>query len=364
MSSARLMMHPNVLGRLLAVMMLWWNSAVTIMADEPTAAEGGASPPDAAVTDTAPATIASQDSPTPPLPAKISTTGRRIAIVLCGHPGDSDHVALFQSAAEKIRTGLTMHYEFRPENVHVFSGEDADTAEEADGDLSNDPSPSEPLAAISEGTPITAGKPATKEVIAAQLQTLKEQLTAEDSLFVIVIGHTYFESNLAWYNLHGPDIHQKEFAELFQGMKAREQVFFVTIPCSGFYIRTLSGTGRFVISATESDLEINETLCPHVLAEMLSNSAKTEWDLDADRQLSLFEFYIALCRGVADRYVDESLISTEHALLDDNADGKGSELQLHYLTEDQGGLPKNRQRPDLIQGRDGKAASQLRFTSF
>ena len=48
----------------------------------------------------------------------------------------------------------------------------------------------------------------------------------------------------------------------------------------------------------------------------------------------------------------------------DNADGKGSELQLHYLTEDQGGLPKNRQRPQITEGRDGMAASKLRLASY
>ena len=89
-----------------------------------------------------------------------------------------------------------------------------------------------------------------------------------------------------------------------------------------------------------------------------------DWDLDSDKQISLFEFYIALCRGVADRYIDETLISTEHALLDDNADGKGSELQQHYLTEDQGGLPTNRQRQKLTEGRDGMASSKLHITSY
>ena len=288
-----------------------------------------------------------------PAAAKDSQTGRRLAIVLCGHPGDQDHIELFRGSVEKIRTGLTTHYQFLPENIHVFIGEDAAEGAADAGD-----------AAAEKLEPANATASATSEVIASHLQTLKGQMTVDDRLFVIVIGHTYFENNHAWYNLHGPDIEQKEFATLFDGLPAKEQVFFITIPCSGYYIRTLSRPGRVIITATESDLEVNETLCPHVLADVLNSAPLAEWDLDSDKRVSLFEFYIALCRAVADRYIDETLISTEHAQLDDNGDGKGTELQQHYLTEDQGGLPKNRQRQQLVEGRDGMAASKINITSF
>lgn len=282
-----------------------------------------------------------------------ASASRRIAVIICGHPGDADHVELFQGSVENIRTGLAAHYEFAPVDIHVFHGDEVD----ADSDQESNDSSIEPSA-------IALAMPATKEIISAELQNLKTTITENDRLFVIVIGHTHFENGLAWLNLHGPDVQQKEFAAMFEGIAAKEQVFVITNPCSGYYIKPLSRPGRVIISATESDLEVNETLCPHALADMLSEAPLAEWDLDADKHLSLFEFYIVLCRGVADRYVDETLIATEHAQLDDNADGKGTELQLHYLTEDQGGLPKNRQRQQLTEGRDGVAASKLRLASY
>lgn len=292
------------------------------------------------------------------------SASRRIAVIICGHPGDADHVELFQGAVEKIRTGLAAHYQFAPVDIHVFNGDeedaDADPAAQAtatDSDLDSNESAVEPAA-------IASSIPATKEIISAELQNLKTTITENDSLFVIVIGHTHFENSLAWLNLYGPDVQQKEFAAMFEGIAAKEQTFLITSPCSGYYIKPLSRPGRVIISATESDLEVNETLCPHALADLLSAAPLAEWDLDTDKSLSLFEFYIALCRGVADRYIEETLIATEHAQLDDNADGKGTELQLHYLTEDQGGLPKNRQRPQLTEGRDGFGASKLRLASY
>lgn len=278
-------------------------------------------------------------------PVASSTAGNRFALILCGHPGDSDHVEPFRATVEKIRAGLADHYQYSADNIHVLSGGDEPDDEDST-------------------TPEDASRPATKENIVAEVALLKEKLTDTDSLLVVAIGHTFFDNNQAWFNLHGPDIQQKEFAELFRDVKAKEQVFLITIPCSGYYIRELSAPGRIVITATETDLEVNETLCPHVLGDMFSQAPVSKWDLDADKQLSVFEFYIALCRGVADRYTDETLIATEHGLLDDNGDGRGSELQQHYLTEEQGGLPKNRQRPTLVEGRDGMAASKVRLATF
>jgi len=272
-----------------------------------------------------------------------NSTGRRIAVIIVGHPGDSDHAALFKSSLEKIRTGLESHYGFHADDIHVFSGEP---------DEENSPDAATP------------DKPATRDSIAAELLTLKTGISADDSVFVIVMGHTHFENNLAWLNLPGPDLQQKEFAELFQGFQAKEQVFIITIPCSGYYIRNLSGPGRYIISATEADLEVNETLSPHALADLISAEPNPEWDLDKDQKFSLFEFYIALCQNVATRYSDETLIATEHGLLDDNGDGRGTELQMHFLSEEQGGLPKNRQRQTLTEGRDGMSSSGLQLTEF
>jgi len=310
--------------------------------------------------------------------------GRRIAVIIQGHPGDADHAELYRSSMEKIRGGMIAHYGFLPDDVHVFSGDGE--ANEEDGNAVQEPVTAGDAETVSstaaaglpeaeqiasaatpEVPPATATlslatpKPATRESIANELLTLKTSISADDSLFIVVMGHTHFENNLAWFNLPGPDLQQKEFAELFQGFQAKEQVFIITIPCSGYYIRTLSGPGRYILSATEADLESNETLNPHALADLMSIAPNPEWDLDTDKKFSLFEFYIALCRGVADRYTDETLLATEHGLLDDNGDGRGTEIQAHYLSEEQGGLPKNRQRQKLSEGRDGMASSRLQL---
>src|SRR5439155_17698298 len=100
----------------------------------------------------------------------------------------------------------------------------------------------------------------------------------------------------------------------------------------------LAAKGRIVISATEADLEVNETIFPLALAEVLATPpALTDFDVKHDGNLTLFDLYIAVARNVAERFKSDEQLSTEHSLLDDNGDGRGSELQIDYLTVEQGG---------------------------
>jgi hypothetical protein len=145
------------------------------------------------------------------------------------------------------------------------------------------------------------------------------------------------------------------------GLEAREQVFFIGIPASGFYIKPLSAKKRVVISATEADLEVNETLFHLSLADVLANPPEpAEFDVDHDGNRTLFDLYIVLARSIAKRYADDELLSTEHAMLDDNGDGRGTELQIDYLPVEQGGRAKEGKRPPPIrENADGALSMRI-----
>jgi hypothetical protein len=90
-----------------------------------------------------------------------------------------------------------------------------------------------------------------------------------------------------------------------------------------------------VVSATEPDLETNETLFPSSLARLLETFPEDSvHDVDKDGVYSLLDLYLAVALDVARRYSEEMLLATEHAQLDDNGDGRGSELQLQYYAEE------------------------------
>ena len=244
--------------------------------------------------------------------------GTKRALILCGLPGDKAHRKPFAETVEKLRQTLLAKYGFAGPDVHVQFG-----------------------GPVAEGEgPVLSGVrgQGTREEIEAEAAELRKELKPEDTLWVIVMGHSYYDGKHSHFNIPGPDINEQEFGKLFADLAPREQVFFITIPTSGYYIKPLSAKGRVVISATEADLEVNETIYPMALAEVLASPpAASEFDADHDGNLTLFDLYIAVARNVIERYLKDEFLPTEHALLDDNGDGRGTELQIDYLTEAQGG---------------------------
>jgi hypothetical protein len=267
--------------------------------------------------------------------------GTKRALIICGHPGDKDHRDKFAVTVVKLHQALVERYGFPPSQIRVQFG-----APVAEGDG--------PLLAGPRGG-------ATREEIEAAAAELREALQPEDTLWVVVMGHSHYDGKHSFFNIPGPDLQEQEFGKLFAGLDCREQVFFITIPTSGYYIKPLSAKGRVVISATEADLEVNETLYSVALADVLATPpAPADFDADRDGRLTLFDLYIAVARNVVARYLDEELLPTEHSQLDDNGDGRGTEVQMDYLTEKQGGRAKEgKPPPPRKENADGALSARI-----
>ena len=186
---------------------------------------------------------------------------------------------------------------------------------------------------------------------------MRKRLVPEDTLWVIVLGHAHYDGRHSYLNIPGPDLDERAFAKLFEDLKGREQVFFITTAASGFYLKPLAGAGRIVITATEADQEVNETLFPHALADVLAAPSEGI-DRDKDGKISVFELYLAVVADVMKRYVADENLPTEHAKLDDNGDGHGSELQESYLSPELGGRAGQKAEPKLGPKDDGALASK------
>ena len=172
-------------------------------------------------------------------PSSVATqAGTKRALIICGLPGDAEHHKTFAETTGKLREGLSKNLGFDFSNIVVMFG---DEPKESDEDY------------------IKAAERATREELENTTRRICEASGTDDALWVIVLGHSHYDANHSWINLPGPDINEFEFAKLFSGLKAREQVFFLTIPTSGFFIKPLSAKERIVISATEEAWETNET---------------------------------------------------------------------------------------------------------
>lgn len=244
-------------------------------------------------------------------------TGVRRALILCGLAGDEEHRKLFADTVEMLATGLTKHHGFAAENIRTLWGDEAQGK---------------------DGPAVAASQPATRESIAETAGQLVAASQPEDGLWVFVLGHAHYDNRLSWINLQGPDLSHIEFGKLFVGLPCREQVFFITTPVSGFFARSLSAPLRVVITATEADHEVNETIFPHKLARNLAEPpALKEFDVNEDGQATLFDLYLLTAKQTLEDYAANEFLATEHALIEDNGDGRGTEVQVDYFAEDLGG---------------------------
>jgi len=280
---------------------------------------------------------ATADDPRSSPGAPAAAAGTRRALIVCGLPGDDDHRKLFAGTVEKLHKALTERYGFAASEVLVRFG-----VEKVSGDG--------PALAAARGL-------SNREGIAADVDELRKRLGADDTLWVIVLGHAHYDGRHSHLNIPGPDLDELAFAKLFDGLKVREQLFFITTPASGFFIKPLAASGRIVITATEPDQEVNETLFPLALADVLA-APPDGIDRDKDGKISVLELYLAVVGDVMKRYVDAENLPTEHAKLDDNDDGRGSELQDIYLPPELGGRAGKAREAKIGPKDDGALASK------
>lgn len=263
------------------------------------AAVGVFAQPDAAVPDAAGPDASSTDRPAAQATDRpAEPAGERKVLILVGLPGDEAHATLFQQTVRAWQTWLTEQLGCNPENILLLSG--------------RDPSP-EPNRS-----------PATQEAIQQHVEQWKKGLQPGDSLWVFLLGHANDFENRAYFHLPGPDLDDRRLGAIFADVSCREQVFWLTHACSGMFLKALSKPGRVVITATTPEAEINETEFPQALAAVITRDPHT-LDTDQDQRISLREVFDATVREVDMIFQSDMRTPTEHALLDDNGDGQGTE---------------------------------------
>ncbi len=274
-------------------------------------------------------------------PAATNSIGTRRALIVCGLSGDAAHRKLFVETTTKLHEALSRQWGFAAGDVQLLFGD-----ESQDSDIE----------------PLKSAHRSTREELEQAVAKLRERLHPDDALWVIVVGYSHYDGKYSWLNLPGPDIHQLDFAKLFNGLTAAQQVFVITTPTSGYYIKPLSAKGRVVMTATETDWETNETEFPHELARVLSAPPPAkDFDIDGDGVVSLFDLYVTTTRNLAQSYLEREFLATEHPLLDDNGDGRGTEVQIDFLTVEQGGRakPKKTAASSTLTTSDGGFAKTI-----
>ena len=176
------------------------------------------------------------------------------------------------------------------------------------------------LAEPTEGGPMPDGR-ATREEIDKAIDRVAKAASPDDVVFVTLIGFGSFDGRAAKFNLPGPDMTAADFNTVLRKLPTKQLVFVNTASSSGPFVEALSGPGRTIITATRNGAEQYATLFGGYFVDALTGE---DADADKNRRVSMLEAFRYAKAEVAKAYEREGLLSTEHALLDDNGDKEGS----------------------------------------
>ena len=168
------------------------------------------------------------------------------------------------------------------------------------------------------------GPPAVKstlEEIRTALAELARRVRPGDDLFVLLIGHGSATGSGSRLNIPGPDLTADALRDALEEIRTRYTVVVNGASSSAPFIDALSGPGRVVVTATKSGAERLSTVFPEHLLDALMAQAG---DLDKDGRVSVLESFVYARNKTAEWYDGQGLLATEHALLDDNGDGRGT----------------------------------------
>jgi len=170
---------------------------------------------------------------------------------------------------------------------------------------------------------VKTGEQGTAENVRKVIGDLKKQLTRDDLLIIILLGHGTFDGDVAKFNLVGPDLTANEWNSLLAGISSR-LVVVNTTEASFPFLERLSGPNRIVITATDSAAQKYATVFPEFFAKAMGEASS---DLDKNGRTSIFEVFSAASAAVKQYYEQKGQLTTERSLIDDNGDGVGREAE-------------------------------------
>lgn len=177
----------------------------------------------------------------------------------------------------------------------------------------------------------------TKEAVETALTEIAGRVEPDDQVFIVLIGHGSYRSGESRFNLPGPDLTADEFAALLERFDSQQIVFVNAASASGGFVQALSGENRVIVTATKSGMERNETLFGKYFIEAFAVEGA---DVDKDKRVSVLEAFEYARLHVAEAYEEGNQLQTEHAVLDDNGDQKGTQRPLETEAAGDGAVAK------------------------
>ncbi|MBI4520531.1 MAG: hypothetical protein HY701_06815 [Gemmatimonadetes bacterium] len=160
----------------------------------------------------------------------------------------------------------------------------------------------------------------TREAVERALTEMAARAEPDAVIFIVLIGHggDVGEPRL---NLTGPDLTAGDLAIWLTRFGTQTIAVVNTASASGEWLQALSGERRIIITATRSSSERYETVFGRYFAQAFTAD---DADTDKNSRLSLLEAFEYARREVVRTYESDDKMLSEHALIDDDGDKKGS----------------------------------------
>ena len=164
---------------------------------------------------------------------------------------------------------------------------------------------------------------ATRENVRGALADVRRRTLKDDLTLVLLVGHGTADGDQAKFNLVGPDLSVDEWAALVKPIAGR--VVFVNAASGSFpFLQRLSGSGRIVLTSTDTAAQQFDTVFPGLFFRAFDDPAA---DVDKNGRVSVWEAFSYASAGVRQWFAERARLATERALLDDTGDGIGREAQ-------------------------------------
>ena len=225
-----------------------------------------------------------------------SAAAQTRVIIVTGASGEPGYATSFHAAGSALVDALVTKHGLTADDVIYLAEDPAKDPKRIDGKSS-------------------------KQELTQAISRVAGRARAGDRVLLMLIGHGSHSGSDSRFNLPGPDLTAGELSVMLEPLKAMQVAVVNAASASGDFVAALSGKNRIVITATKSSYERNETLFPRYFVAAFTTPGA---DTDKDERISLLEAFVYAKREVARAYETDTRLPTEHAMLDDDGDRRGS----------------------------------------
>ena len=217
-------------------------------------------------------------------------------IIVTGASGEPGYATSFHAAGSALVDALVAKHGLTPDDVVYLAEDPTRDPKRIDGKSS-------------------------KQELTRAIARVADRARAGDRVLLMLIGHGSHAGSDSRFNLPGPDLTAAELGVMLEPLKAMHIAIVNAASASGDFVAALSAKNRVVVTATKSSYERNETLFPRFFVAAFTTPGA---DTDKDERISLLEAFVYAKREVARAYDTDTRLPTEHAMLDDDGDRRGS----------------------------------------